>query len=158
MLTTVERPVEEQRHTVNRRTRKQAVVAVPATPLAGDELRAAVTDAMVALHEHYHHRKPVTAKTTMLGGDLIACVLGGVYTDVEKTMIEIQQKTIVQETRNACQNAMQNKFVNAIEDLSDRKVLAFISNHHAGPDIELEIFFLTPTLTTTDPPNWPSEE
>ena len=70
---------------------------------------------MVALHERYHHRAPVTAKTLMLGDDLLACVLGGVYTDVEKTMIELQRTTIVQETRSAFQNAMQHKFIATIE-------------------------------------------
>ena len=119
-------------------------MATPDRVLTGDELLSAVTEAMVGFHERYHHRKPVTAKTTMLGEDLIACVLGGVYTDVEKTMIEIQRSTIVQETRNAFQNAMQDKFINAVESLSGRKVLAFISNHHVGPDIEIELFFLTP--------------
>jgi hypothetical protein len=34
----------------------------PDTALSGDALLAAVTDAMVALHERYHHRAPVTAK------------------------------------------------------------------------------------------------
>ncbi len=29
------------------------------TPLTGDELLAAVTDEMVALHKRYHHRAPV---------------------------------------------------------------------------------------------------
>jgi len=38
---------------------------------------------MVALHQRYHHRNPVSAKTVLLGGGLLACVLGGVYTDVE---------------------------------------------------------------------------
>jgi hypothetical protein len=66
--------------------------------LTGDEMLAAVTEAMVAFHQRYHHRKPVTARTLMLDDDLLACVLGGVYTDVEKTMIEIQRTTIVQET------------------------------------------------------------
>ena len=56
----------------------------PETALTGDALLVAATDAMVALHKPYHHRAPVTAKTTLLGGDLLACVLGGVYTDVEK--------------------------------------------------------------------------
>jgi uncharacterized protein YbcI len=114
--------------------------------LTGDAMLAAVTEAMV----RYHHRKPVTAKTLLLGDDLLACVLGGVYTDVEKTMIEIQRSTIVQETRNAFQEAMQNKFINAIEDLSGRRVLAFISNHHVGPDIEIELFFLTPREPGSD--------
>jgi uncharacterized protein YbcI len=116
----------------------------PKPPLTGDELLAAVTEAMVTFHQRYHHRKPVTAKTLMLGGDLIACVLGGVYTAVEKTMIEIQRTTIVQETRNAFQNAMQDRFIKAVEDLSGRSVLAFISNHHVGPDIEIELFLLSP--------------
>ena len=114
------------------------------TPLTGDVLLAGVTDAMVALHQHYHHRAPVTAKTTLLGGDLLACVLGGVYTDVEKTMIELERTTIVQETRNAFQNAMQHKFIAAVERLSGRDVLAFISNHHVGPDMEIELFLLHP--------------
>jgi uncharacterized protein YbcI len=114
------------------------------TALTGDALLAAVTDAMVALHKRYHHRAPVTAKTSMLGGDLLACVLGGVYTDVEKTMIELERSTIVQETRSAFQNAMQHKFIAAIERLSGRAVLAFISNHHVGPDMEIEFFLLQP--------------
>ncbi len=113
-------------------------------PLTGDALLNAVTRAMVALHEQYHHREPITAKTLLLGEDLLACVLGGVYTDVEKTMIEIQRATIVQQTRNAFQNAMQHKFITAVERFSGRKVLAFISNHHVGPDIEIELFILAP--------------
>jgi uncharacterized protein YbcI len=114
------------------------------TALTGDALLAAVTESMVELHERYHHRAPVTAKTSMLGGDLLACVLGGVYTDVEKTMIELQHTTIVQETRSAFQNAMQQKFIDAVERLSGRGVLAFISNHHVGPDMEIELFLLQP--------------
>ena len=111
-------------------------------PLSGDQLLAAVTNEMVALHERYYHRVPATAKTLMLGGDLLACVLGGVYTDVEKTMIELQRTTVVQETRSAFQTAMQHKFIATIERLSGRSVLAFISNHHVGPDIEIELFML----------------
>src|ERR1700691_2193134 len=116
----------------------------PSTPLTGDELLVAVTEAMIALHQRYYHRAPVTAKTLLLGGDLIACVLGGIYTDVEQTMIELQRRTIVQETRSTFQEAMQHKFIAAIERLSGRSVLAFISNQHVGPDIEIELFMLVP--------------
>ena len=116
----------------------------PETVLTGDELLAAVTDAMVGLHQRYHHRAPVTAKTLLLGDDLLACVMGGVYTDVEKTMIEMQRTTLVQETRSAFQHAMQQKFISAVESLSGRRVLAFISNHHVGPDMEIELFLLAP--------------
>jgi uncharacterized protein YbcI len=119
-------------------------MSAPNAPLAGEALLAAVTDAMIAIHERYYHRPPVTAKTLLLGDDLLACVLGGVYTDVEKTMIELQRSTIVQETRNAFQSVMQDTFIAAVERLCGRRVLAFISNHHVGPDIEIELFVLGP--------------
>ena len=119
-------------------------MSAPTAPLTGDALLVAVTDAMVTLHERYHHRAPVTAKTLLMGDDLLACVLGGVYTDVEKTMIELERTVMVQETRSAFQNAMQHKFIGAVEQLSGRGVLAFISNHHVGPDIEIELFMLKP--------------
>ena len=48
----------------------------------------------------------------------------------------------MQETRSAFQIAMQHKFIAAIERLSGREVLAFISNQHVGPDIEIELFML----------------
>jgi uncharacterized protein YbcI len=119
-------------------------------PLTGDELLAAVTKSMVAFHERYHHRQPVTAKTLLLGDELLVCVLGGVYTDVEKTMIELQRAPLVHATRSAFQNAMQHRFIATVEHLSGRKVLTFMSDHHVGPDIEIELFMLTPQAD--DPP------
>jgi uncharacterized protein YbcI len=114
----------------------------PAPPLHGDELLAAVTESMVALHRHYHHRAPVSAKTQMLGDDLLACVMGGVYTDVEKTMIELQRGRAVKEIRSAFQDAMQHRFIAEVERLSGRHVLSFISDSHVGPDMEIELFVL----------------
>ncbi len=108
-------------------------------PLSGEAFLEAVTASMVTLHERYY-RAPATAKSQMLGDDLLACVLGGVFTDVEKTMIELERGTLVQETRSAFQDAMQRKFIDEVERLSGREVLAFISNQHVGPDIEIEIF------------------
>jgi uncharacterized protein YbcI len=86
----------------------------------------------------------VTAKTQLMGNELLACVMGGVYTEVEKTLIEIQQQTIVQGTRSAFQHAMQHKFIAEVERLSGRHVVAFISDSHVGPDLEIELFVLGP--------------
>src|SRR6188472_2388384 len=72
------------------RAREDAGMAIPRSPLEGEALLVAVTDAMVALHERYYHRPPGMARTQMMGEDLLACVLGGVYTDVEKTLIELE--------------------------------------------------------------------
>ena len=96
------------------------------------------------MHQRYHHRAPVTAKTLLLSDEVLICVLAGVYSDVEKTMIELQRGTLVQQVRSAFQVAMQHKFISAVERLSGREVLAFVSDQHVGPDIEIELFMLKP--------------
>jgi uncharacterized protein YbcI len=117
-------------------------MATPTGPLHGDALLAAVTDAMVMLHERYYHRPPGTAKSQMMGDDLLACVLGDMYTDVEKTLIELQRAPVVTESRSAFQSAMQDRFIASVERLTGRRVAHFISSHHVGPDLEIELFFL----------------
>jgi hypothetical protein len=62
-------------------------------------------------------------------------------------MIELQRPIVVQETRSAFQNAMQHKFISKVECPSGRDVLAFISNHHVGPDVEIELFMLAPPMS-----------
>jgi uncharacterized protein YbcI len=116
----------------------------PDAPLSGDQLLAAVTDAMVAFHQRYHHRAPASARTLLLGGELLVCALTGIYTDVEKTMIEMQRGAVVHETRTAFHVAMEHKLVAAVERLSGREVLSFTSGHHVGPDMEIELFMLKP--------------
>ena len=119
--------------------------------LRGEPLLAAVSAAMASMHERYHGRVPATAKSLMMGDDLLACVLGGVYTDVEKTMIELQRTTTVQETRSAFQEAMQQRFIQTVERLTGRRVMAFISNQHVGPDLEIELFVLAPDAQDPSP-------
>lgn len=110
----------------------------------GDEVLEAVTEAMVALHVRYHGRRPGTARTQMMGDDLLACLLGEVYTDVEKTMIELERAAQVHETRSVFQQAMESRFVDVVEQLTGRRVTTFMSTHHVGPDLELQLFLLEP--------------
>jgi uncharacterized protein YbcI len=116
----------------------------PRYPLSGQALLDAVTDAIVALHLGYYGRIPVTAETHLLGEDLLACTLGGIYTEVEKTMIELERAREVHATRQAFQAATRAKYVNVIQRLSGRTVLAFFSNYHVGPDLAVELFMLEP--------------
>jgi uncharacterized protein YbcI len=120
-------------------------MAIHPSALQGDTLLHAVTEAMIAFHERYYHRPPGTAKTQMMGGDLLACVLGGVYTDVEKTLIELERAPDVKENRNAFQTAMQDRLIATVEGLTGRRVLDFISSHNVGPDLEVELFLLADT-------------
>ena len=117
-------------------------MAAPSPPLTGEALLQAVSDAMAALHERYHHRQPVTAKAQLMGDELLAVVMGGVYTEVEQTLIELQHESVVRDSRSAFQDAMQAKFIGEIEHLSGRHVLSFTSSSHVGPDLEIELFML----------------
>jgi uncharacterized protein YbcI len=117
-------------------------MATPEGPLKGPALLAAVSDAMAALHERHYRRPPGTVKTRLMGEDLLACVLGGIYTDVEKTLIELERDPVVRENRSVFQIAMESRFVEVIERLSGRRVEQFISGHHVGPDLEIELFLL----------------
>jgi uncharacterized protein YbcI len=112
------------------------------TPFRGQALLDGVSVEMAALHERHYNRSPGTVKTQFMGGDLLACVLGGIYTDVEKTLIEIERDPIVRDNRSAFQNAMEQRFIEVIERLSGRGVVHFISSHNVGPDLEIELFFL----------------
>ena len=113
----------------------------------GEALLEAVTAAMVALHLRYHGRAPARADTRMMGGELLACVMGEVYTEIEKTMIELQRQAVVKDVRSAFQHAMEHRFVAEVERLSGRRVTRFISTHHVGPDLELELFWLAEAPT-----------
>ena len=112
----------------------------------GDAELEGVTEALVALHKRYHGRMPATARSQMMGDDVLACLLGDVYTDVEKTIIEMQRQALVHETRSAFQQAMEQRFISAVETITGRRVTKFISTHHVGPDLELELFVLEPPV------------
>ncbi len=56
------------------------------------------------MHERYHGRRPASAKWLMIGGDLLACMMGDVNTEAERTLIELDRSTVVQETRSAFQS------------------------------------------------------
>ena len=53
----------------------------------------------------------------MMGDDMLACMLGSVYTDVEKTMIELQRQALLHETRSAFEQAVAHRFIEAVQDI-----------------------------------------
>lgn len=112
--------------------------------LEGEALLEAATAAMIALHVRYYGRAPGRADSRLMGDELLACLMGEVYTEVEKTMIELQRQAMVKDTRSAFQHAMEHRFISEIERLSGRAVMRFISTHSVGPDLELELFWLAP--------------
>src|SRR5829696_8520883 len=76
------------------------------------------------------------------GADYIICFMEDIYTRIEKTLIEAGRFEAVQATRSAFQDTMRERFSAAVEELSGRKVVGFLSQVHVDPDLSVETFIL----------------
>ena len=106
-------------------------------------LANSVSNAVVKLFAEYLGRGPTKART-VVSRDLISVVLEDTFTKAERSLIERGQRDIVIEMRRALQSAMRDALVEAVESLSKRRVIAFLSDQHADPDFAIESFVLEP--------------
>jgi uncharacterized protein YbcI len=109
--------------------------------LAGGELNAAVTSALVGIHTRYLGRGPKTASTFHYGNVLVT-LMHEVLTHAEKSLTKTGRTEAVDHIRRLFQGTMQADFREAVERLTGRNVLAFISGNHIDPDIAAELFIL----------------
>jgi len=109
--------------------------------LVGGELNAAVTSALVGIHTRYLGRGPKTA-STFHHGNVLVTLMHDVLTHAERSLTETGQAEVVNHIRHLFQGAMEADFREAVERLTRRKVLAFISGNHIEPDIAAELFIL----------------
>ena len=107
--------------------------------LAGGELNAAVTSALVGIHHRYLGRGPETASTFHYGNVLVT-LMHEVLTRSEKSLTRTDQVEAVRHIRHVFQETMEADFREAVERLTGRKVLAFISGNHLDPDVAAELF------------------
>jgi uncharacterized protein YbcI len=96
------------------------------------------------MREHYG-RGPIKAKTYLLD-NLIVCVLSDGFTAIERTMMEGGEPERVLELRRDFQRMMKDRYTKMIEELTGRKVLAFLSQAHVEPDLTIEIFLMDSPL------------
>jgi len=110
-------------------------------PLKGGELNAAITSALVGIHTQYLGRGPRSASTFHYGHVLVT-LMHEVLTPAEKSLIRTNQVEAVDHIRHLFQETMEADLREAVERLTGRKVLAFISGTHIDPDIAAELFIL----------------
>ena len=113
--------------------------------LAGGQLLTAISTSIVKLIREHYGRGPMRAKTYAID-DIVVCVLrGSGFTPLEKTMMQSGDQDRgerVVAMREDFQRMMAERYKAMIEELSGRKVLAFLSQAHVEPDITIEIFFV----------------
>ena len=113
--------------------------------LRGGELNAAVTSALVGIHNEHLGRGPRTA-STFHHGNVIVTLMHDVMTPAEKTLIKNGNAAAVANMRHLMQEAMQGDFNAAIRRLTGRDVVAFMSANHGDPDMASELFVLDAEL------------
>jgi uncharacterized protein YbcI len=72
-------------------------------------------------------------------------VLTGGYSAGEQTLFEDGKWHDVRDARQAWQDSMEERFTQAIEQLTHRTVKAFMSASHQDPDVSVELFVLDET-------------
>jgi uncharacterized protein YbcI len=112
-------------------------------PPRGKQVWAAISDRLVGLHREYYGKGPTKAKTFLVD-DTVLCLLQGGFTVVEKTLIDGGREQAVHDIRRSFQAAMQERFTGVVEELTGRKVIAYMSQVHSDPDISAELFVLEP--------------
>lgn len=126
--------------------------------LSGGRLLAEITNRIVAFTREHYGRGPIKAKTYVLD-DLIICVLSNGFTPIERTMVEGGEPHRVLEMRRDFHRMMKERYCGMIEQLTARRVLAFLNQAHVEPDLTIEMFLLDGpvpgfgALELVDPPS-----
>jgi uncharacterized protein YbcI len=115
----------------------------PDEVLTDGTLGGAISDEIVSLLHRYTGRGPTEART-YVHDNLIVCLLGDSLTKSEQSLITGGHYASVLDTRSLFQQTMRADFTEAVERLSGRKVIAFMSQSHIEPNYGLEAFVLAP--------------
>ena len=106
-------------------------------------LTEAISAAMVELYGRvYGHDR--TIATTYINDDVVVCILERILTTEETRLVGEGAAAQVIDGRVAFQTDLQDDFTAAVERLTQRRVVAFMSANQTSPGIASELFFLEP--------------
>jgi uncharacterized protein YbcI len=105
------------------------------------KLAVAISNAVVHVVREYTGRGPTKART-YIADDLVTCVMRDTLTKGERTLVEHGRREHVLDTRKEWQDTMEDELTAAVEELTERKVIAYLSQNHIDPDLGIESFVL----------------
>ena len=106
-------------------------------------MRSAISQAIVRIHAE-HYGKGATQAKTYAWDDLVVTILRDVLTTAERTLIEVDKAETVRSVRTTFQFTMEATFRAAIERLTGRRVLSFMSKVDPQNGLGVEVFVLEP--------------
>ena len=115
---------------------------------------AAISNAITRIHREHYGRGATTVRTIMQRNYIVS-FLEDIYTPIERTLIDAGHPERVRETRQIFQDAMRDRFSQAVEEATGRRVVAFMSQVHFDPDLACEVFVLEPRVGEAEPEEGP---
>jgi uncharacterized protein YbcI len=103
-----------------------------------------ISKAMVRLYKEQFGRGPETVWTRYSGPDAILTVLGNSLTPVERTMLQMGEEQRLRDIRTMFQHATEPQFRAAVEEITGRRVIGFMSGIDVRNDLSSEVFTLEP--------------
>jgi uncharacterized protein YbcI len=107
-------------------------------------IAAAISNGVVKLLRDYTGRGP-TKTRTYINSDYIAVVMYDTLTKGERSLVDDGRRELVLSARKAYQQTMRPALIALVEQLAERKVIAFLSDNHLDPDVAVESFILERT-------------
>jgi uncharacterized protein YbcI len=107
----------------------------------GPKLTEAISAAMVELYAAFYDHDRTTA-TTYINDNIVVCVLENILTKDEDVLVADGARDEVIDGRVAFQTHTEDEFTAAIERLTHRRVVAFMSANQTTPGVACELFFL----------------
>jgi uncharacterized protein YbcI len=101
-----------------------------------------ITNAMVRLYKELFGRGPTKARTSYAGPDTLVATIENSLTPAERNMIGLGEHQRVREIRMFFQHASDTEFTGTVEEITGRKVRAFVSGMDTDKDVATEIFYL----------------
>jgi uncharacterized protein YbcI len=122
---------------------------VPDVPalLGRETLTRAISAAMVKLYGEVYGRGRTTA-STYINDNVVVCILEDILTSGEQELVADGNASEVIGGRVAFQADREDAFTAAVERLTLRSVVAFMSANPTSPELACEMFFLKPLTTT----------
>jgi uncharacterized protein YbcI len=103
-----------------------------------------VSTALVRLHKQHFGRGPTRARSDFVGDDVLVCVLRGVLTAAERTMLEAGKRERVREFRTSFHDSTPDQVIALVEPIIGRKILAFTYAIDPDTDVLFKNFLLEP--------------
>jgi uncharacterized protein YbcI len=114
-------------------------------PPKEEALTSVISREMVRLYKDQFGRGPTKA-STLIARDVVICTLEDSLTPAERSMVELGELQKLRDVRLFFQHATEKEFRDIVENLTGRKVRAFISGMDVKRDVAAEIFYLHPEV------------